>query len=63
MLAGDAAHAMSPCESFNFLNEILIKGLTLKDRGQDVNNSIQDAANYVTAMKKIRDGEDTKADY
>jgi hypothetical protein len=43
--------------------KILIEGLTLKDCGQGANNSIQDAANYVTAMKKIRDGEDTKADY
>ncbi|KAH8770261.1 hypothetical protein BGZ57DRAFT_1005928 [Hyaloscypha finlandica] len=29
-------------------------------RGQGVNNSIQEAANYVVAMKRIRDGEDTK---
>jgi hypothetical protein len=32
----------------------------LPDRGQGVNNSIQDAANYVIAMKKIRDGTDAK---
>ncbi|KAE9381273.1 hypothetical protein N431DRAFT_457875 [Stipitochalara longipes BDJ] len=29
-------------------------------RGQSVNNSIQDAANFVVAIKKIRDGQDTK---
>jgi 2-polyprenyl-6-methoxyphenol hydroxylase-like FAD-dependent oxidoreductase len=34
--------------------------LTSEDRGQGVNNSIQDAANYVVAMTKISIGESTK---
>jgi hypothetical protein len=42
------------------LLELFFEKLTSADRGQGVNNSIQDAANYVVAMKKIRDGADTK---
>jgi 2-polyprenyl-6-methoxyphenol hydroxylase-like FAD-dependent oxidoreductase len=30
------------------------------DRGQGLNNAIQDAANYVQAMKKIRSGENSQ---
>jgi 2-polyprenyl-6-methoxyphenol hydroxylase-like FAD-dependent oxidoreductase len=39
---------------------LLGKELMSLDRAQGVNNAIQDAANYVDAMKKVRDGADMK---